>query len=228
MAFVPLDLIFPPRCIHCRAYLGHGMSLCADCRKYIVPHRTFFCGKCRARRYSAGGVCHRGFPFLLAAGGEYEDPILKGLIRSLKFHFVRDAAEPLGALLAAYAKRLKIFASYDMALPVPLSDRRLRERGFNQSELISRAFSRRSGIPLDVKTLKRVRHAPPQSGLHGDEKRHANIAGSFKIVSPVAIAGRNIILLDDVITSGATMLHAAMALRAAGAKNILALAVAKA
>jgi ComF family protein len=193
-----------------------------------VAHRTFFCGKCRARRYSSGGICHRGFPFALAAGGEYEDPVIKGLIRSLKFHFVRDAAEPLGALLAAYAKRLKIACSYDLVLPVPLSDRRLRERGFNQSELISRAFARRSGIPLNVKTLKRIRHSPPQSGLHGDKKRRINIIGSFQVQMPEKIRNRNVILLDDVVTSGATMLDAAKALRAAGAKNILALAVAKA
>lgn len=141
---------------------------------------------------------------------------------------MRDAAEPLGALLATYAKRLKISLSYDLVLPVPLSERRARERGFNQSELISRAFSRRSGVPLNIKALKRVRHSQPQSGLHGDEKRRANVAGSFRVEDRAKVRDRNVILLDDVVTSGATMLHAAMALRVAGAENILALAVAKA
>ena len=229
MALALLDLIFPPRCIHCHAYLEHGRALCADCRRWIVMHRTFFCGKCRARRYSsARKLCHRSFPFLLGAAGEYEDPVIKGLIRSLKFHFVRSSAAPLGAILAAYATRLKISRSYDLILPIPLSRRRRRERGFNQSELIARALSIRIGIPIDTFTLRRLRHAPPQSGLRGAVLRHANIAGSFAVVSPRAVCGRNIILLDDVVTSGATMLEAARVLRAAGARNILALAAAKA
>jgi ComF family protein len=228
MAFALLDLIFPPRCVHCHVHLGHGQALCADCRRRVVLHRVFFCGKCRARRYSARGLCHRNFPFTLAAAGEYEDPIIQALIRSLKFHFVRDAAAPLGAILAAYAKRLKIPGAYDFILPVPLSRRRLRERGFNQSELIARVFARETGMPMDAEVLRRPRHAPPQSGIRGDVQRRANIAGSFEVARPEAVRGRNVILLDDVVTSGATMLTAALVLRAAGAKDILALAAAKA
>lgn len=228
MAFALLDLIFPPRCVHCRAYLEDGRALCADCRRWIVLHRTFFCGKCRARRYSARELCHRGFPFLLGAAGEYEDPIMQGLIRSLKFHFVRAAAEPLGAILATYAARLRVSGSYDVILPIPLSRRRRRERGFNQSELIAQSFSTLSGIAVDTSVLQRSRHAPPQSGLRGEAERRANVAGSFDVVLPAAIRGRNIILLDDVITSGATMFEAANVLRTAGIKNILALAAAKA
>lgn len=228
MAFSFLDLVFPPRCSCCHAYLGHGQALCADCRRRAVLHRTFFCGKCRARRYSACGICHERFPFVIGAAGEYEDPILKKLIRSLKFHFLRAAAAPLGFLLADYAARLKIYRSYDIILPIPLSRRRRRERGFNQSELIARAFAGRTGIPLDATSLWRPRYAPPQSGLNGDAARRANIAGSFEVRPSAAVAGKRIILLDDVITSGATMLAASEALRLAGAKDILALAAAKA
>lgn len=228
MAFVPLDLIFPPRCVHCRAYLGHGQALCAGCRRWAVLHRTFFCGKCRVRRYSTRAICHPAFPFLLGAAGEYEDPVIKRLIRSLKFHFVRDAAKPLAGMLAAYSARLKIHRCYDLILPIPLSRRRRRERGFNQSELMAREFSVKIGLPVDILTLRRTRHAPPQSGLHGDLKRRTNIAGSFEVVFPSAVRGRKVILLDDVVTSGATMLEAANVLRAAGARDILALAAAKA
>lgn len=164
----------------------------------------------------------------MGAAGEYDDPILRGLIRSLKFHFVRAAAGPLGAILAAYAARLKIADSYDIIVPVPLSHRRRRERGFNQSELIAHSLSARIGIPLNTSALRRARHAPPQSGLRGDAERRANIAGSFEVISPGAIRGRNIILLDDVVTSGATALEATQTLRACGARNILVLAAAKA
>lgn len=223
-----LDLIFPPRCAYCRAYLGHGQALCPVCRRRIVPHRTFFCGKCRVRRYSPRGLCHQRFPFLLGAAAEYEDPIVQKMIRSLKFHFVRSTAAPLGGLLAAYATRLRIPRSYDLILPVPLSRRRERERGFNQSELIARELSRRIGVPINATALCRPRHAPPQSGLKGDDIRNKNVAGSFQVRAPRAVAGRNIILLDDVITSGATLLSAAAACRAAGARNILALVAAKA
>ena len=228
MAFALSDLIFPPRCVCCHAYLDHGRALCADCRRRIVLHRTYFCGKCRARRYSLRGICHSGFPFCLAAAGEYEDPVLKQLIRALKFHFMRAAAGPLGAVLGAYCARLRVPRSYGVVMPVPLSGRRARERGFNQSELIARAAAVQMSVSMDTSILIRARHAAPQSGLVGARARHANIAGSFRVRSPDKVRGRDIILLDDVVTSGATMLEAALALRAAGARNILALAVAKA
>lgn len=228
MPFALLDLIFPPRCVHCHAYLGHDLALCAVCRRRIVSHRVFFCGKCHARRHSAREFCHLGFPFLLGAAGEYEDPIIKGLVRSLKFHFVRSAAKPLGSILAAYAARLRIPGSYDIILPMPLSGRRRRERGFNQSELIAAAFAAKTGVQMNTDVLLRERHSPPQSGLRGYAERRANVADCFKVVSPIGVRGRNIILLDDVVTSGTTMLSATKALRAAGARNILALAAAKA
>lgn len=224
-----LDLVFPPRCAHCGAYLARDRALCAGCRRRIILHKTFFCGKCRARRYSARGICHKNFPFLLAAAGSYEDPALRALIRSLKFGFVRSAAAPLGAIMADYARRLGIpRQGYDAVVPVPLSQRRLRERGFNQAELIAREAGRALGIPVEPGLLRRRRHAPPQSGLPGDARRRArNIAGCFEIAAPAAVAGRRIILLDDVVTTGATMREAAAILKAAGAKDILALAAAK-
>jgi len=228
MAFFMMDLIFPPRCVHCRAYLGHGQALCGACRRRIVLHRAFFCGQCRARIYFPAHSCHRDFPFLLGAAGEYADPVLKTLIHALKFQFVRDAAKPLGRMLGDYAARLGIPRAYDLVVPIPLGRRRRRERGFNQSELIARVFAERCGLPMESGALQRTRHTPPQSGLRKTEARLSNVAGCFEAGDPGKVAGRNIILLDDVVTSGATMHAASAALKAAGAKNILALAAAKA
>jgi len=228
MDFSFLDLIFPPRCVLCRVYLGHGQALCGDCRRQIVIHRSFFCGKCRARIYFPGQSCHRNFPFLLAAAGEYTDWGIKTLIHDLKFKFVRAVADHLGIMLATYARRLRMIGKYDAVVPVPLGRRRERERGFNQSELIARAFAARTGAMLETRSLRRVRQTQPQSGLHKAAARQKNVAGCFEVYLPGKINGRNIILLDDVITSGATLCEAATVLKAAGAKSILALVMAKA
>jgi ComF family protein len=232
MAFSLLDLVFPPRCTHCHAYLRRGGALCAACQRRIVLHKTFFCGRCRARRYTARGLCHRGFPYCLAAAGQYEDPALRSLVRALKFQFVRAAAEPLGAMLAAYVRRLRLAdEGYGPVLPIPLGRKRQRQRGFNQTELIARALARRTGLRLAAGALARVKDTLPQSGLgsglDGQKRRRANIAGCFRVVRADAVAGRKVILLDDVATTGATLLEATLALKRAGAKEVLALTAAK-
>jgi ComF family protein len=229
MAFALLDLVFPPLCVRCRAYLSGGSALCAACRRRVVLHRTFFCGKCRARRYGPRGICHRGFPYTLGAAGEYADPALRALIHSLKFRFVRDAAVSMGGLLADYARRLRIPETGVLVLPVPLSRKRLRERGYNQAELISRQFARGTNAEVSSAMLMRKRHTLPQSGLRGKGLRTSNVAGCFALTgAAAAVAGRKVILLDDVVTTGATLLEAALVLRSAGARDILALTAAKA
>ena len=128
---------------------------------------------------------------------------------------------PLGELLAAALPRDERF---DGVVPVPLHWRRRWQRGFNQSELLARAIARSRGVPL-MAALRRVRHTATQTGLSNTSRRR-NVAGAFQVRLPVA--GKRILLIDDVMTTGSTVAACAAALRRAGALRIVVLTVARA
>lgn len=115
-------------------------------------------------------------------------------------------------------------ASPDLILPIPLHARRRRQRGYNQSELLARPLGEALHIPVDAKLLQRTRHTIPQVGL-GPEERHENVRGAFAADS--GVAGRRVLLIDDVLTTGATMTAAAEALLAAGAVSVAAYCLAR-
>lgn len=178
--------------------------------------------ECRARLPRTVKICHLGAPCLLGAATTYEGSG-KSLVRALKFHGIRDAAQPLGELLATYAAALPISWEGMVAVPVPLGKRRLRERGFNQAELIARTFAENLHLELLPAALRRTRNTKPQSGTESAKERLANIAGCFLADSRL-VQGQSLVLLDDVVTSGTTFMEAARALKAAGAKQVIALA----
>ncbi len=220
------EILFPRRCVACGSRDLTG-TVCDVCQECIVPNQTLFCGACRARLPDGKKRCHHDFPYILGAATNYENPVIRKLIHALKFRRLRDAATPLADVLTDYVKRLPIDFRSFYVLAVPLSDRRRRERGFNQSDSIAREFAKRYHIARAENILVRTRHTKPQSEIEGVAERRKNMNGAF-VVSPGATAPPRIILLDDVTTSGATFLAAATALKAAGVRQIMALAVAKA
>ncbi len=113
-------------------------------------------------------------------------------------------------------------------IPMPLHPFRLRERGFNQADLIAEGIREWEGMTVAKDILKRVRATPPQAEAKNFEERMKNISGSFSVPREELVRGKNFIILDDVFTSGATVGEAVKTLRAAGARRILALIAAKA
>jgi ComF family protein len=111
-------------------------------------------------------------------------------------------------------------------VPVPLSRKRRRERGYNQAALIARAVSRESGIPIRARILKKIRERPPQAGL-SREARRKNVAGVYRASLPPSLRGETLLLVDDVLTTGATADSASRALLAAGAGAVDVLALAR-
>jgi competence protein ComFC len=220
------DAFFPRRCVRCRAAVGSGV-LCGGCRAKIALHSSLFCGKCRARLPEAEKICHKDFPYILGAAGAYRDETMRMLIHRLKFKGIRDAAAPLAEIMAGYVSKLALSPADYVAVPIPLSERRRRERGFNQSELIAMALARRLGMPLETAALVRMRHSSPQSLSASVAERKENVKGCFAAANG-SLRSENIILIDDVTTSGATFLEAARTMKAAGAKKIIALAAAMA
>ena len=147
------------------------------------------------------------------------------VIRQIKYRERRALldliAPPVTELAEALTERYKL----DMLLPVPLHPRKERERGFNQSDLIAEAVAAGSGLRCQVRALERTKYTKQQTRLKGG-KRLANVSGAFAVRDAAAVAGKRILLLDDVITTGATAAHCVYALWAAGAEMVVALGVA--
>lgn len=218
-----LDLVFPPRCAACAA---RGYLLCPACAAtipYIQPPTCPMCGRHTARP----GICPycRAYPNALdgmVAAAAFAGPV-RECIHALKY----EGQRPYAATLAAIAR--PAFAALpqpDGLVPVPLSPRRERGRGFNQSALIARHLAG-DAMPVASEWLARTRDTPPQVG-QDRAARHANVAGAFLCPDPAAVRGRRVLLLDDVATTGATLDACARALRAAGAASVHALVVARA
>ena len=224
-----LNLLFPPLCLHCRARIGEGV-LCGPCVRAVTLYTALFCGKCGSRLAEGKRVCHEEHPYLLGAAGSYDDPVLKDLIHSLKFNSVRGAAKPLAEFLIRYADSLPvpIPRANTIVIPMPLGKRRRRTRGFNQAELITHPFAEHLGLPLVAHAFARIRHTPPQTEQKRLEERRENMRGAFSVLSPEEIAGKTILLIDDVITSGATLFEAARTLKDGGARRVIALVTARA
>lgn len=151
------------------------------------------------------------------------DGALREAIHALKFRARRALAAPLGALMADCAATDAQLRSAQVVVPVPLHRGRLRERGFNQSELLARKVAERMGLPLTADLLIRCQPTQAQSGL-ALEDRKRNVRGAF--VASRQINGSTVLLVDDVISTGSTASECAKALRQVGAARVVVLAAA--
>ena len=205
-----LGIFFPPRCILCRKLLKDGEEdLCEGCMTGTP---------CFTRRKS-----RPQFLDSFAAVWYYEDSVRSSLLQ-FKFHGRRAYAESYGRLLADRLREDST-GGYDLLVWIPVSRIRKLRRGYDQTELIARSLSRDLGLKR-MRALKKIRHTRPQSGIKGFEDRKANVQGAYRVTMPETVAGKRILLVDDILTTGATMSEAARVLKAAGAKEVHGAAVA--
>ncbi len=253
-----MDIVFPPLCLHCGVYVESGETICDACFSAIPLHATLFCGACKARippamssRASEASaaisgrdcfaptglamtplprrsVCHPSFPYLLGAATDYDDPRVKNLIHALKFNGVKRAAAPLARLLMQYAETADFISGYQVVTPIPLGKTRERTRGYNQAAEIARPFAEQFQLSFEYKCFVRTKNTKPQTEMDSSRKRAENVKDCFAVKDAEKIRGKRVVLIDDVTTSGATFLAAAEALKAAGARSVLALAAARA
>jgi ComF family protein len=215
-----LDLIYPPRCPGCGRM---GVLFCDACQARIEPLGSAACLHC-GRPTSGGPLCFacRQPPSPLddvISTGVFAGP-LRDAIHALKYTGVRDLAHPLAARMAAHwpdVWRSHSVCAPDLILPVPLHGSRIRERGYNQSALLARRLGPEVGLPVNEKALIRARATRPQVGLNA-AARVRNVSGAFAVQGDVA--GRHIVLVDDVCTTGATLEACAAALKVAGAASV--------
>ena len=222
-----LDLVFPPHCASCKR---GGHILCPTCLAQLQPAMPPRCAHCYGG-LNADGTCSacRYYPLRmngLRAFGHYEGT-LRACIHALKYDGVTRLAQPLGHLLARTYHTHSLQA--DLLVPVPLHSERQQQRGYNHASLLAEACSRELGIPVKEELVMRQRATAAQVGL-GQQKRRQNVAGAFRCTSASLsrqLAGRRVLLIDDVCTTGATIEACAAPLLAAGARSIWGLVLAR-
>lgn len=233
-----IDILFPPLCIQCRVHLKNGHDpICAACYDSIAKNTALVCPICATRLANNKRACRHGkqdvgrFPYILGAASHYTDPVIKNCIHACKYEGMHSVAKPLTRLLITYARQLRpqpaIFATQPVIVPIPLHPAKERKRGFNQSAIIARSFADHMGFAYDELLMKLVNdEAQAQTKTH--RERFERMRDIFITPRPQDVMNKNIILIDDVSTSGATLSEAARTLKSAGARHILALVIAKA
>lgn len=194
------EILFPSHCLACERM---GAWLCSFClAKLELPSRA---------RADALGIEGAGWIF---AAGPYHDPTLRACVHALKYQGVFAAEEAYRLLLG----RLPFCdARYDVIVPLPAAPHRVLERGFDQAVLLARWLSERGGVPCVEALVRRSGSEVAQATLEDEALRRANVTGAFRRRAGMAL-GRRILLVDDVVTTGATVCAAVEALRADGAE----------
>ena len=207
-----IHLLFPPKCVLCgRMLQKNETDLCTNCRIDAPEYPD----------------SKRRIQFLdsFTAVWYYESSVRRSLLR-FKFYGARSYASCYGKLLA-----MKLYREYpegfDILTWVPVSRLRRFRRGYDQVELIARSVGRELGM-TPVPVLRKIRHNRPQSRLQDDAVRRANVLGAYRLKDPEQIRGKKVLLLDDILTTGATVGECARMLRTAGAKEVHCAAVAAA
>ena len=209
-----LDLLFPPKCPFCHRVLERPRDpLCPVCQE-ILPWLE---GKAGERAIEFADGCYSPLA--------YRDGVVDA-IRRYKFERTRAYCVPLGALMAQ-CLRDRLPDGADRITWAPLSKKRLRQRGFDQAGLLARVAGEGLSIPV-VPALEKARHTQPQSGLEEDAARRANALGAYRLLPGGDMAGKRVVLVDDIGTSGSTLAECARLLREGGAAAVFCLTLAQA
>lgn len=227
-------LVFPSVCLLCEGSLALPLEgpLCRGCLDRIPRIQEPFCPRC-GLPYPAGvacglcGPCRRSPRYFRRARAEspYVDDV-RLCLHALKFGGRRRIASVLGSRASRSWVASGELEGASAVIPIPLSRRRKRERGFNQAEIIARAVAREAGIPLRARVLKKTKERPPQAGLSAAARR-TNVVSAYHARLPRSLHGKAVLLVDDVLTTGATAEAASRALLAAGAGAVDVLTLAR-
>ena len=238
-----LDLVFPPKCQVCGQFSRE--LFCDTCRASVAPIRPPLCRRC-GRAFDPKGLavrtgtvlplcgeCRLGtFRFDVARATATHTGALRKAIIALKFYGRKRLAQPLGDMLTEFVRRPRPSAAgiapdaVDIVVPVPLHQRRERWRGYNQALLLAQRLAAGIARPLRPDVLVRSRETKPQIDL-APRQRRTNVRGAFEVALPEAIAGRAVLLIDDVFTTGNTLSECARVLKRAGATHVACLTLSR-
>jgi ComF family protein len=232
-----LDILFPITCLSCGKT---GEWICEKCLVKIPLKIDQVCPFCE-RKITPGGricfECHKHSPLDgLLVSTSYKNEIVSASVHNYKYRFVEDLHVPLGKIL------IRAFLNSDLSIPdliipIPLHSRRLRYRGFNQAKLLADYLSANLtpglSIPVANNLIIRSRYTSPQMKIKDYQKRKKNLEGAFEVAKNCVrnlyqtLENKRVLLVDDIATTGATLFECAKVLKNAGAKEVLALVIAR-
>ena len=206
-----LDLLYPPRCVLCHKFLLRSEPpFCDACGSWLLRQRPVL------RREKAFSLCVS--PCL------YVEPV-RSSIHRFKFGGCRNYAKTYARWLADSLSQTEAF--WDVLTWVPVSKKRRRERGYDQGRELARALGKLLGVEA-VACLEKTKDNPAQSGIHDPAVRSSNVKNVYRAVDPASFAGKRVLVVDDVITTGATLAECARVLRRSGADSVICATVAAA
>ena len=223
-------MFLPNTCYGCKRDLPWRARepLCADCAAAMQTMGPLYCLRCGKPLPDGGAHCYqcrgskaRGFKCKVIRSAYVFGPQVRGVIHAFKYADQPQLAGYLAEKMNEQWDKYVDLAEADCLIPVPLHRKKYKQRGYNQSELLARQLARLRGLSLDTTSLIRSRNTPSQTQF-GREGRLQNMSGAFTCVNPQDVKGKVILLIDDVATTGATLEGCAEALKAAGAKKVMA------
>lgn len=209
-----LDLLFPQFCLRCQK---EGSLVCFDCLSLV---------NINLKIHKANSLLDKIF-----SATSYQDPFVKKMILLFKYEpYIKNLALPLATLIISHfalaEKNPSASSGQALFMPVPITNKKLRQRGYNQSALIAKILSIYYQIPFSGNNLVRTKNTKEQASL-GQAERQENVLGAFNTKNPDLIVGKTIFLVDDVYTTGATMQECARALKESGASKVFGIAIAR-
>lgn len=213
-----LDLLFPPKC--------------PFCRELLKREERYFCARCDRRGLPwTEGEERKSVQFVLhCISPLWYDGRVRKAVHRYKFSGVTAYAPAFGGIMAREVRKTiesGVNADWDVITWVPLSKKSLRRRGYDQAYLLAEEMGRELGVK-PVPALRKVLETKVQSTLKTSAERRANVLGAYQVSHPENIAGKRVLLVDDVVTSGASLAQCALMLRAAGAQEVVAVTLARA
>jgi competence protein ComFC len=228
------SLFYPPVCTVCSESIEWGEYLCLDCQAKAPRITPPFCERCSepfsgaiSSDFECANCAHRRLYFEAAVAVYRSRGVVRHVIHQFKYGHQMHLCRPVGEWLctALYDERLSR-RQFDMIVPVPLHPARQRERGFNQAGLLAKLLSERISVPVKP-LLQRTRYTTTQTAFDRSE-RMENLRGAFRLRRKADVRGWRVLLVDDVLTTGATLSECARVLKKAGAVSIYAATAARA
>jgi len=230
-----LDSFFPWQCVSCKKEVHLSYPLCKKCQRNIPINYSFICPVCKKRiiNFSKRSCFCKTNIFALGIVSFYENSIIRKTIHLFKYQPIISLKKPLVDLMIKFLKETNFFSEINktnvLLIPIPLHKRKRRKRGFNQSELLTKAIAIYFSLNFHPEILLRIKNNLPQAKINNFIEREKNVKDVFQIsISNLnLIKNKLIILIDDVYTSGATMQEAAKILKKNGAKKVIGLVLAR-
>ena len=207
-----LNLIYPPKCVFCGTVIDKS-DICEECEKTLP--------------YTKGDSIYQKFPFVdkCISPLYYKDYVRRAVLR-FKFAGCSCYSRRLGGIMSECAENNLDCGSIDMVSCIPLSRKRMHDRGYNQAELLAKEISKKVGVEY-LPTLKKIRHNTAQSTIKDSKQRAANVIGAYRVIDAEEVKGKYILLVDDVVTTGSTVSECARILKKSGAKAVYCVTLAR-